>query len=98
LVQAGCSPLHLLNGKRAGQISTFGRGDFLCEMTFLDGNARSADAIAFNDVDLFVPSRKAFEALADVPQKVALKLMECLASVLAARLRYTTAELLAPAW
>jgi SulP family sulfate permease len=82
-----------INGKQARHISTFGRGDFFGEMAFLDGDARSADAIAFTDVDLFVLSRKTFDVFADEHKKVAVKLMEGLASVLAGRLRYANAEL-----
>jgi len=84
--------LPLDNGK-ARHLSSFGRGDFFGEMAFLDGDARSADAIAFTDVELFVISRKTFDAIAEEHKKVALKLMEGLASVLASRLRYTNVEL-----
>jgi sulfate permease, SulP family len=84
--------LPLDNGK-ARHLSSFGRGDFFGEMAFLDGDARSADAIAFTDVELFVISRKTFDAIAEEHKKVALNLMEGLASVLASRLRYTNVEL-----
>ncbi len=84
--------LPLDNGK-ARHLGSFGRGDFFGEMAFLDGDARSADAIAFNDVELFVISRKTFDAIAEEHKKVALNLMEGLASVLASRLRYTNVEL-----
>jgi len=84
--------LPLASGK-ARHLSSFGRGDFFGEMAFLDGDARSADAIAFNDVELFVISRKTFDAIAEEHKKVALNLMEGLASVLASRLRYTNVEL-----
>ncbi|MFA6141529.1 MAG: SLC26A/SulP transporter family protein [Hyphomicrobium sp.] len=77
----------------ARHISSFGRGDFFGEMAFLDGVARSADAIAFTDVDLFVLSRKTFDAFAEDHKKVGLNLMEGLASVIASRLRYTNVEL-----
>ena len=84
--------LPLDNGK-ARHLSSFGRGDFFGEMAFLDGDARSADAIAFTDAELFVISRKTFDAIAEEHKKVALNLMEGLASVLASRLRYTNVEL-----
>ncbi|MDP2793083.1 MAG: SLC26A/SulP transporter family protein [Sulfurisoma sp.] len=82
-----------LGDRQARHISTFGRGDFFGEMAFLDGAARSADAVAFTDVDLFVLSRKTFDAFAEEHKKAALKLLEGLASVLAGRLRYANAEL-----
>lgn len=74
-------------------LATFGRGAFFGEMAFLDGEARSANAVAFTDVELYVLSRKAFDAFADSHKKIALNLMGGLASVLAMRLRYTNAEL-----
>ena len=62
-------------------------------MGFLDGEVRSADAVAFSDTDLYVLSRKAFDSLAEQHKKLGLRLMEGLASVLAGRLRYSNAEL-----
>ena len=82
-----------LAGDKAHHVSSFGRGDFFGEMAFLDGDARSADAIAFTDVNLFVLSRKTFDAFADEHKKASLKLMEGLASTLASRLRYANTEL-----
>ena len=82
-----------LDSGKARHLSSFGRGDFFGEMAFLDGDARSADALAFTDVELFVISRKTFDAIAEDHKKVALNLMEGLASVLASRLRYTNVEL-----
>ena len=82
-----------ITGKQPRHISTFGRGDFFGEMAFLDGDARSADAVAFTDADLFVLSRKTFDAFAEEHKRAALKLLEGLASVLAGRLRYANAEL-----
>ena len=82
-----------LNDRQAIHLSTFDRGNFFGEMTFLDGAPRSADAIAFTDVDLFVLRRKNFDKLADEHRKVAIQLLEGLASVLASRLRYANAEM-----
>lgn len=82
-----------LAGDKAHHVSSFGRGDFFGEMAFLDADARSADAIAFTDADLFVLSRKTFDAFADEHKKASLKLMEGLASTLASRLRYANTEL-----
>ncbi len=82
-----------LAGGKAHHVSSFGRGDFFGEMAFLDGDARSADAVAFTDLDLFVLSRKTFDAFADEHKKASLKLMEGLASTLASRLRYANTEL-----
>jgi SulP family sulfate permease len=82
-----------IEGKTARHLSTCGRGAFFGELAFLDGAARSADAIAFTDVELFVLSRKTFDAFAEEHKKVAARLFEGLAHVLTGRLRYMTAEL-----
>lgn len=82
-----------INEKLTHHLGTFGRGAFFGEMAFLDGAVRSADAVAFSDVELYVLSRQVFDKFAEEHKKVALSLMEGIASVLASRLRYTTAEL-----
>jgi SulP family sulfate permease len=82
-----------ISDKQSHHLGTFGRGAFFGEMAFLDGDPRSADAIAFSEAELYVLSRKAFDKFAEDHKKLALGLMEGLASVLADRLRYTNAEL-----
>ncbi len=74
-------------------VGTFGRGNFFGEMAFLDGQARSANAIALTDTELFALSRKQFDALAEEHKRMAINLLEGLARVLAIRLRYANAEL-----
>jgi SulP family sulfate permease len=82
-----------ISGKQTHHLATFCRGSFFGEMAFLDGNARSADAVAFSNTELYVISRKTFDLFADDHKKLALGLMEGLASVLSGRLRYTNTEL-----
>lgn len=82
-----------LNGSQSHHLSTFGQGNFFGEMAFLDGAARSADAIAYSDTDLYVLPRKTFEKIAEEHKKIAIKLLESLASALSARLRYANAEM-----
>ena len=82
-----------INGKQARHLSSCGRGAFFGEMAFLDGAPRSADAMAFSDVELFVLSRKTFDVFAEEHKKVAARLFENLASVLTGRVRQLTAEL-----
>lgn len=84
--------LPLADGGRH-HLGTFTRGNFLGEMSFLDGDARSADAVAASDTDLFALSRRNFDALAEEHKRVAINLLEGLARLLAIRLRYTNAEL-----
>jgi len=80
-------------GKHSHHLATFGRGDFFGEMTFLDHEPRSADAVAGADTDLFVLSRERFDALADHHKRLGMQLLEELARALALRLRHTNTEL-----
>lgn len=82
-----------LAGQQAYHLSTFGRGDFFGEMTFLDNEPRSADAVALTETELFVLSRARFDALADEHKRMALQLMEGLARTIAVRLRRVNKEL-----
>ena len=82
-----------LSDRQSHHLGTFGRGAFFGEMAFLDGEVRSANAVAFTDTELYVLSRRAFDAFAEEHKKLGLRLMEGIASVLASRLRYTNAEL-----
>ncbi|MDD5300349.1 MAG: SulP family inorganic anion transporter [Gallionella sp.] len=94
LIRKGAVRIMLpISEKQSHHLGTFGQGSFFGEMAFLDGDARSADAVAFSDTELYVLSRKTFDAVAEEHKKLALGLMEGLASVLASRLRYTNAEL-----
>ncbi|MCE9633076.1 MAG: cyclic nucleotide-binding domain-containing protein [Methylophilales bacterium] len=74
-------------------ISTFGRGAFFGEMSFLDGKPRSARAVAYTDTDLYGLSRAEFSRLSEDHKKVAISLLDGLARVLAGRLRYANAEI-----
>jgi sulfate permease, SulP family len=74
-------------------LATFGRGDFFGEMSFLDGEPRSADATAKTDTDLFVLSRKRFDTLLNEHVRLTINLMEGLSRTLALRLRRTDKEL-----
>ncbi len=82
-----------LSDRVSHHLGTFGRGAFFGEMAFLDGEVRSANAVAFTDTELYVLSRRAFDRFAEEHKKLGLRLMEGIASVLASRLRYTNAEL-----
>lgn len=82
-----------IDGQQHHHLATFARGSFFGEMSFLDGDSRSADAVAFSNVDLYVLSRANFDAFTARHRTTSLNLMEGLASILASRLRYTNAEL-----
>ena len=94
LIRRGAVRIMLpLKDRHSIHLSTFGRGNFFGEMAFLDGAARSADAIAHNDVELFVLPRTRFDELSSEHKVVALNLLEAVASALATRLRYANAEM-----
>lgn len=94
LIRRGAVRIMLpLSERQSHHLGTFGRGAFFGEMAFLDGEVRSANAIAFTDTELYVLSRRAFDKFAEEHKKLGLRLMEGIASVLASRLRYTNAEL-----
>jgi SulP family sulfate permease len=94
LIRRGAVRVQLpINDTQNHHLGTFGRGAFFGEMSFLDGAVRSADAVAFTDTELYVLSRRIYNQFAEEHRKAALALMEGVASALASRLRYTTAEL-----
>ena len=94
LIRRGAVRIMLrVNEQQSHHLATFGRSDFFGEMSFLDRNVRSADAVAFADTDLFVLSRARFDQLAEEHKKLAIQLLGGLARVLAIRLRYANAEL-----
>lgn len=80
--------------QREGQyLTTFGRGDFVGEMAFLDGEPRPADAYAEKDCDLYVLSRSDFDSFAASHRKAAVDIVIGLARTLSLRLRCTTARM-----
>lgn len=96
LIRRGSVRIMLPMTRRAEiHVATFSRGDFFGEVSFLDGGKRSADALAFTDTDVFVLSRARFDDLSEEHKKIAIKLLEGIATSLALRLRNSNAELLA---
>lgn len=97
LIRRGCVHVLLpLEGGKRHHLATFGRGDFFGELSFLDRGARSADAEAKAPTDLFVLSRKRFDAFASASDPaLAAEIFARLALAVAKRLRHTDAELAA---
>lgn len=94
LIRRGTVRIVLPRGPRQGHhLATFGRGNFVGEMAFLDPAPRSADAIADSDCDFFALSRARFDGLALEHKTLAVEFLGGLARALAARLRYADAEL-----
>jgi SulP family sulfate permease len=83
-------PLHK---KDEWHIGTFGRGDFIGEMGFLDSARRTAEAIALDEVECFVLSRSRFNAQLQAHDQAAADIFEGIASVLAMRVRFMNKEL-----
>ena len=74
-------------------VSTFGRGDFFGEISFLDRHSRTAQAIALTDADMYILPRDRFDELAEEHKRIAIQLLEAVASTLATRLRRTDKQL-----
>lgn len=83
-------PLH--GGKRH-HLATFGRGDFFGEMAFLDKGARSADAVAKTDCELYVFSRQRFNEHSRADAVLGVRVFARLARAVSLRLRQADAEL-----
>lgn len=82
--------------KDVWHIGTFGRGDFIGEMGFLDSERRTADAVAVTATRCYVLKRSRFDALAQEGSQGQIRgaaLFEGIATVLAMRLRFTNREL-----
>jgi SulP family sulfate permease len=73
-------------------IATFGRGDFFGGLAFLDDLARSDNAIAYTDIDLFVLSFDQFNQLTNDHKKLAFLLITSISRTLAHRLRHADGE------
>jgi SulP family sulfate permease len=73
-------------------IATFGRGDFFGGLAFLDDRARSDNAIAHTDIDLFVLSMDQFNQLTVDHRKLAFLLITAISRTLAQRLRHADGE------
>ena len=74
-------------------VASFGRGDFLGEIAFLDGGHRTADAVAEKDSELFALSRSRFDALAAMHPRLGQSVFAGLARTLALRLRHADREI-----
>jgi sulfate permease, SulP family len=94
LIRHGSVDIRLpLEGGRSHLLATFSRGSFFGDMAFLDRGRRSADAIAVDDVEVFVLSRERFDELSRRHPATGAMLFARLARILALRLRQTDLEL-----
>jgi len=74
-------------------LATFGRGDFFGDMAFVERSARSADAFAVEDTDLYVLSRTRFNEAVYRQPILGIRLFARIALTLSSRLRQTDKEL-----
>ncbi|HAT72510.1 MAG TPA: cyclic nucleotide-binding protein [Elusimicrobia bacterium] len=85
--------LPLKSTHRQHHLAVFGPGDFFGEVAFLNRTARTADAIALTDTDLYVISRAAFDEISGRNPIVGTAFFQRLATVEALRLRDADREL-----
>lgn len=74
-------------------LATFAQGDYFGELAFLDHHQRSADAFAKTECDLYVLSRKEFNAQVYNDAVLGVRIFARIASAISARLRQTDSEL-----
>lgn len=82
-----------LGAGKSRHIASFGRGDFFGGLAFLDGGARSNDAIASTDTEVYVLTRETFYKLSEEHKKLAFNLIAAIARTLAIRLRHADTEM-----
>ena len=94
LVRSGTVRILLpLKGGMRHHLATFRRGDFFGEMAFLDRGKRSADAEAKTDCELYVLSRREFNAASLSNPVLGVRTFARLARAVSFRLRQTDTEL-----
>lgn len=74
-------------------LTTFSRGQFFGEMSFLDGRNHSADVYASRDTELIAIDRRAFARIASGDALMSISVMRAVALAIADRLRHANAEL-----
>ena len=82
-----------LEGGKHHHLVTLCQGDYFGEMSFIDREPRSADAVAVTDTEIFLLSRARFDVLARRNPALGERVFEKLASAVSRRLRAADAEL-----
>ncbi len=94
LISKGLVRISLLTKDRQEiHLSTMGKGQFFGEISFIDRQNHSAQAIAEVDARLICISRDAFDAVSQSDQVISAKVISCICLSLAARLRHTNSDL-----
>jgi len=82
-----------LDQQKMLHLVSFGRGDFFGDMSFVDFETRSADAVAETETDLFILSRSAFDRLTAADPELGAEFYSNLSRSLALRFRNTHMQL-----
>jgi SulP family sulfate permease len=91
LLEAGMVSILANDSKVSARLSTFGPGQFVGEMGFIDGKTRSATAMADSPVAAFLLNRHAIETLVREQPATAIKITRNIARELSYRVRSTSA-------
>lgn len=83
----------IAGSRRVHHIASFGRGDFVGGLAFLEGRPRSNNAVAHSDCDLYILSIEQFNKLAEDHKRLAFILLSAIARTLGQRLRHAEEEL-----
>ena len=83
-------PMHK---KDSYHLATCGPGDIMGGMGFVETRGHATDGVALTDTEVYMLTRRRFEALAERHPKLALIIIENVAHGLAGRLRVTISEL-----
>jgi SulP family sulfate permease len=94
LVRKGRVSIRLpLAGGKHHHLATVGPGEMFGELSFLDRDQRSADAVAVAKTDLFVVSRARLDALQESDAALSAQVFERIAREISQRLRIANMEL-----
>jgi CRP/FNR family cyclic AMP-dependent transcriptional regulator len=74
-------------------ITSIGAGKLFGEMSLIDGNPRSATAIACEDTVLIVLTQREFNRILDEKPRMGAKILQKIATIMSYRLRETTGVL-----
>jgi len=94
LLEEGLVSILSANDNTSSRLSTFGPGQFLGEMGFIDGKLRSATAVADTKVQALLLDSDAVAALSKQQPQTALKLTRNIARELSHRVRSSSALLM----
>lgn len=83
------------SGSKTNVIASISQSQSFGEMSLIDGDSRSAQAIASTDVDLLMLSRDSLFKLRDLHPAIAFDLLWIISQMLSQRLRRTSGNLVA---